>query len=167
MWTGIIIGGVVVAAAGAGVAYFIAAPTIRRKKAVKEALGKARAAAARDPEDPALQLDLARVYLQLGEHADDALRIVTAIRAREPQHWSGDKPAHMIEAEAHVALNDLPTAVKVFEAFVADVPSYDTGGDKEKKWRLDTHKVEAEQRIRLLARGDTHVHQPEQWGDAE
>lgn len=167
MLTGIIVGSVVAATVGGGVAYFIAAPTIRRKKAVKEALANARAAAAKDPNDPALQLDLARVYLQLGENADEALQIVKGIRESEPQHWSGEKPAHMIEAEAYVALDDLPTAVKVFEAFVADIGSYDTGGDKEKKWRLDTHKVEAEQRIRMLARGDTHVHQPEQWGDAE
>lgn len=164
MWV-YVTSGVIVLAVGGAVAYAMASPGIKRRKAVKEALDRARAEAS-DPADLPAQVRLARVRVQLGEDPAEALRILQAVRQKEPYHWSGEKPARMLEAEAHVALGDLPRAIAEFEAFVADVGAYDTGGDKEQKWRLDTHKVEAEQRIRLLKRGDTHVHQPEQWGDA-
>lgn len=164
MWTGIIIGAAV---AAAYVGFQINAPARRRKKAVGEAVARARAAVAAAPNDEAARIRLARVLIDLAREPNEALELLLRIDRESPTSWHPEeKPTRMIVGEAYVALGQLDKAIETFQSFVDDVPRYETGGDSEKKWRLDTHKVEAEQRIRLLRKGDTHVHQPEQWGDA-
>ncbi len=164
MWTGIIIGAVVVAAY---VAFQINAPARRRKKAVNEAVARARTAVAANPDDAGARIRLGRVLLDLAREPNEALERLEEIDRDDPTSWHGEeKPTRMLVGEAYVALGRLERAIEVFQSFVDDVSRYDTGDDSERKWRLETHKVEAEQRIRLLKKGDTHVHQPEQWGDA-
>ena len=148
------------------VARVISGPARARKKAVADALDRARKAAEAAPDEPGAQVALARAHLDLAEQPDEAMSILRRVEESSPRWWDGDgKPARMLIAEAHVAKGDLESAIAAFQTFVDDIGRYDTGDDSEKKWKLETHKVEAEQRIRLLKRGDTHVHQPEQWGD--
>lgn len=164
MWIGIGIAVVVVAVL---IANAVTAPGRRRRAAVRAALDQAAAAAAARPGDLDAQVKLARVQLDLAKQPREALRILQAVVAKSAGHWAaGDKPSRFLVAHALVESGDLPQAIAKFEEFVAAVPSYEHGGDKEKKWQLETFKVEAEQRIRMLKKGDTHVHQPEQWGDA-
>jgi tetratricopeptide (TPR) repeat protein len=149
------------------VAYQIAKPSIQRKAAVRDAVAKARATAS-NPNDFAAQLKLADVLTSIGGAPQEALAILEKVEAAKPNYWVPEhKPARILVGEAYVAMNQLDKAIEVFQRFVAAVPEYETGGDKEKKWRIETFKVDAEQRIRMLKKGDTHVHAPEQWGDRE
>ncbi len=161
--------GIVVAVVliGAFVAYQIVKPSLKRKAAVREAVARARAAASQ-ADDVAAQLRLAEVLTSIGDAPEEALQILDRLEKAKPNLWVADlKPAKILIGEAHVAMNRLDLAIEVFQRFVAAVPEYETGGDKERKWRIETFKVDAEQRIRMLKKGDTHVQGPEQWGDRE
>lgn len=158
---------VVVVAIAAFVAVQVTAPARRRKAAVRVALERAAAAVAAAPGDQDARARLGRVQLELAHLPAEAHATLAALDAADPVHWvKDDKPTKVLLAQALVELGRLPEAIEVFRAFVESIGRYDTGGDAERKWQLETHKVEAEQRIRLLAKGDTHVHQPERWGDA-
>lgn len=164
MLYGILVGVVLL---GAFIAYQIVKPSLKRKAAVREAVAKARAAAS-DAGDFRAQLALAEVLTSIGDAPEEALSILERVEKAKPNYWLPDvKPARMMIGEAYVAMNRLDLAIEAFQRFVAAVPDYETGGDKEKKWRIETFKVDAEQRIRMLKKGDTHVHAPEQWGDRE
>lgn len=164
MLYGILVGVVLL---GAFIAYQIVKPSLKRKAAVREAVAKARAAAS-DAGDFRAQLALAEVLTSIGDAPQEALSILERVEKSKPNYWLPDvKPARMMIGEAYVAMNRLDLAIEAFQRFVAAVPDYETGGDKEKKWRIETFKVDAEQRIRMLKKGDTHVHAPEQWGDRE
>ena len=148
-------------------ALVITAPARRRKRAVEEALGAARAKLAADESSPDARVELGRVLLEVAKRPEDAMAEFNAVLAADPTHWaSGEKPTRALLGDALADAGRLPEAIEEFKAFLAALGDFETGGDSEKKWELDTHKVEAEQRIRLLERGDTHVHRPEQWGDA-
>ncbi|MBI4878032.1 MAG: hypothetical protein HY812_00010 [Planctomycetes bacterium] len=158
----------VVAASAAvlGVLVFrlVTAPARRRNQAVAIALRQASEEVARCPEDPGAKVKLARVLLDLAGRPAEALALLEALDRADPRLWAaGERPAKFLFGEACAAAGRLEQALEAFQAFIASLPQYDTGGDSERKWLLETHKVEAEQRIRLLRRGDTHVHQPEQW----
>ncbi len=147
------------------IAYQIVKPSMKRKAAVRAAVAKARAAAS-DPKDLPSQLRLAEVLMSLGGLPEEALAILEKIERDRPNYWTPDlKPTKFLIGEAYVAMGKLDLGIEAFQRFVASIPEFDTGGDKEKKWRIETFKVDAEQRIRLLKKGDTHVHAPEQWGD--
>lgn len=164
MLYGIVVGVVLL---GAFIAYQIVKPSLKRKAAVREAVAKARAAAS-DANDFRSQLGLAEVLTSIGGAPEEALQILERVEKAKPNFWLPDvKPARMMIGEAYVAMNRLDLAIEAFQRFVAAVPEYETGGDKEKKWRIETFKVDAEQRIRMLKKGDTHVHAPEQWGDRD
>jgi tetratricopeptide (TPR) repeat protein len=157
-----------VALVAAYVVYLIQKPALKRKAAIRRGLEKARAGVARDPNDLPAKLELARVCIELASEPAQAIALLEPIDAAHPTLWpAGGKPAKVLLAEAYVAAGKLDVAIATFQRFVAAIPSYDTGGDKERKWRLETFKVDAEQRMRLLAKGDTHVHAPEQWGDRQ
>jgi len=169
MSTNLIVGlGVLVGAgAVAAVAMVITAPARRRKRAVDEALRVARDRLAADPGDADARVSLGRVLLEIAKRPDEATVEFEAVLAANPLHWAkGEKPTRSLLADAIADTGKLTEAIAEFKAFVDAIGSFETGGDSEKKWELETHRVEAEQRIRLLERGDTHVHRPEQWGDA-
>lgn len=152
---------------GGFIAYQIVKPSLKRKAAIRDAVARARAAAT-DANDLRAQLALADVLTSIGGAPNEALVILERVEKVQPNFWQQDtKPARIMIGEAYVALNQLDAAIEAFQRFVAAVPEYETGGDKEKKWRIETFKVDAEQRIRMLKKGDTHVHAPEQWGDRE
>lgn len=149
------------------VAMVATGPARARKRAIREALQQARDRVAQNPRDLAAQTALARTEIELAGNGVGALEILNRVHGEAPYHWvEGDKPTRMLIGEAYVAMAQLDRAIEAFQAFVDGIGNYDTQGDAERKWKLETHKVDAEQRIRLLKRGDTHVHQPEQWGDS-
>lgn len=143
------------------------APARRRKKAVEEALSEARDALAKSPGDNDARARLGRVLLELAGTPADALKVLEEADRESPAHWCLDtRPTKLLIGQALVDLGRLDDAIGVFQNFVHMVGDYDDGDDSEKKFQLHTYKVESEQRINLLKKGDTHVHQPEQWGDA-
>ncbi len=152
---------------GAASAWIATGPARRRKRAVEEALGQARALVEKSPDDDGARVRLARVQLEIAKRPDDALATLGPVLERNRHHWTeGEKPTLALVGDALADQGRLDEAIETFESFVGAIGEYETGGDSERKWQLETHKVEAEQRIRLLKRGDTHVHRPEQWGDA-
>lgn len=146
-------------------AYQIVKPSLKRKAAVRDAVARARQAAA-DSKNILAQVQLARVLIEMAGQPGEALAIVERIEREHPNWWdSKEKPTKIVIGEAYVAMGQLDKAIEIFQKFVATVGDYEHGGDRDRKWRLETFKVDAEQRIRLLKKGDTHVHAPEQWGD--
>lgn len=145
----------------------VTGPARRRKRAVEEALREVRAAVAARPDDDAERVRLGRVLLEVAKRPDEALAELRAVLDRNGRHWAtNEKPTVALVGDALADAGRLDEAIETFEGFVASIKEYETGGDPERKWQLETYKVEAEQRIRLLKKGDTHVHRPEQWGDA-
>ncbi len=150
------------------VLWLVTAPARRRKLAVYMALRRASDEVARNPEDRGAKLRLARVLFDLAGKPAEALAILEALDRFDPLLWAaGERPAKFLHGEALAAAGRLEPAIEAFQAFIEALPRYDTGGDSERKWLLETHKIEAEQRIRLLKRGDTHVHRPESWRSTE
>lgn len=152
----------------AAVSFAAMRPGMRRRRAVRDAVERAESAAGAAPGDAAAKVRLARIYLDVARRPGDALAVLEALNAESPRQWSPpDKPARVLLADCYVALGRLDRAIAELETFVTTVKEYPTGDDKERKWQIETYKVDAEQRIRLLKKGDTHVHQPEVWGDRE
>jgi hypothetical protein len=160
--------GIPVIAICALIAVQMARPGMKRRAAVRRAVDEAERAANANASDTAAQVRLACVYLDLAEEPHKALDLLSRVVAADASHWTGDgPPTRFLLAHAHVRTGDLARGIEVYQEFIAGIDAYETGGDKERKFLLHTHKVDAEQRIRLLKKGDTHVHQPERWGDAE
>ncbi|MBK6942200.1 MAG: hypothetical protein IPH13_18635 [Planctomycetes bacterium] len=154
--------------AGLAVAWQLKAPARKRAAAIAAAKAHARAAVEANPNDLDAKVKLAGTMLDLEENGRDALPLLESVLAAKPTHWTkGAPPTQFLLAHAHVLTGKLDVGITQYEKFLAQLATYDTGGDKEMKWLLETHKVDAEQRIRLLKRGDTHIHKPEQWGDAQ
>jgi len=142
-------------------------PGARRRAAVRHAIEQAERAAT-DANDLDAQVRLAGVYLDLAGEPNKALDILGRVVEEQEIHWTGEgPPTRFMLAHAHVQSGDLDKAIEQFTVFVESASKYATGDDKERKFLLHTHKVDAEQRIRLLKRGDTHIHQPEKWGDSD
>lgn len=158
---------VAVVVIGAIAAMVITGPARRRRRAVDAALAKARAELAARPDDDAAKVRLARVELEIAKRPEEAAAALRDVLEKNRVHWApGEKPTLALLGDALADTGRLDESIATFESFVQSIREYDTGGDSERKWQLETHKVEAEQRIRLLKKGDTHVHRPEQWGDA-
>jgi hypothetical protein len=165
MWPTIAVAAVVVVAL---IALQMARPGMKRRAAVRKAVEEAQRAADANANDAGAQVRLARVYLELAEEPQKALDLLSRVVAADASHWTGDgPPTRFLLAHAHVMTGDLARGIETYQSFIAGIDTIETGGDKERKFLLHTHKVDAEQRIRLLKKGDTHVHQPERWGDAE
>lgn len=163
----ILVGGFLVVA-GLAVAWQLKAPARKRAAAIAAAKAQARAAVEANPNDLDAKVKLASTMLDLEENGRDALPLLESVLAAKPTHWTkGAPPTQFLLAHAHVLTGKLDVGIAQYEKFLAQLATYDTGGDKEMKWLLETHKVDAEQRMRLLKRGDTHIHKPEQWGDAQ
>lgn len=159
---------VAVVVLAAFIAYQIVKPSLKRKAAVREAVARAQAAANADPKSIVAKVQLARVLIEMAGQPAEALAMLEKIEREHPNWWDAkEKPTKIVIGEAYVAMGQLDKAIELFQKFVATVGDYEHGGDKDRKWRLETFKVDAEQRIRLLKKGDTHVHAPEQWGDRQ